>query len=72
MQTIYDKVDRPTQNALDRIWLTIERLNLTAKNPRDILALMDAEKLTHDTANQVEPIKKNTWKIYAQKARKAL
>jgi len=72
LQTIYDKVDRPTQNALDRIWLTIERLNLTAKNPRDILALMDAEKLTYDTANQVEPIKKNTWKIYAQKARKAL
>lgn len=72
LQTIYDKVDRPTQNALDRIWLTIERLNLTAKNPRDILALMDTGKLTHDTANQVESIKKNTWKIYAQKARKAL
>lgn len=72
LQTIYGKVDRPTQNALDRIWLTIERLNLTAKCPRDILSLINEGKLSHSTANQVEPITINTWNGYAQRARRVL
>ncbi|HCP80091.1 MAG TPA: hypothetical protein DIT67_00305 [Octadecabacter sp.] len=72
LQTIYDEAVRPTQNALDRIWLTIERLNLTAKCPQDILSLIDKGKLSHSTVNQVEPIKINTWNIYVRKARKAL
>jgi len=72
LQTIYGKVDRPTQNALDRIWLTVERLNLTAKCPRDILSLINEGKLSHSTANQVEPITISTWNGYAQKARRVL
>jgi len=72
LQTIYDKVDRPTKNALDRIWLNIERLNLTAKCPQDILSLIDKEKLTHTKANQVETIKINTWNIYMQRVRRVL
>lgn len=72
LQAIYTSSDRQTQNALDRLWRTVLYHDQSAHTPADFLALINADKLSHDAAQSLEPIKLSTWRIYIQRARKAL
>jgi hypothetical protein len=72
LQAIYVINDRQAQNAFDRLWRTVVYHELTAYTPRDLRALTYTKSLSHDAAQCLEPIKQSTWRIYMQRARKAL
>lgn len=72
LQEVADASDRPTCNGLERVWRTIRHHNLTAQSPDDIMALIYAGKLQHDTAKCVQPIKSRSWRGYIQRVRQVL
>jgi hypothetical protein len=72
LQESHTAGDQRARNALAWIWRTILHHEMQADTPDDLLALIDAGKLSHDAACCVEPVKKSTWRNYVQCARKAL
>ena len=72
LQDIHAASGKRTRNALDRIWRTLLHHDMHADTADDILALIDAGKLRHATAQRVAAIEPGTWRGYIQAARTAL